>query len=70
MGQAKRRGTFAERRAQALAARAPERPRQPVSSISGPHYRRAVTRPGLTLLAAFPAAGPLQGSPLTKGRSP
>ena len=53
MGQAKRRGTFAGRRAQALAARAPDRPQQPVAAPFGPHPRRTVTNPRWTALALF-----------------
>ena len=47
MGQAKRHGSYAERRAQALQAREPER------THLGLHHRRTVTHPRRTVLAAL-----------------
>ena len=55
MGQAKRRGSYAERRAQPLQAREPER------THFGPHHRRTVTHLRQTVLAPLLAAGPLWG---------
>jgi len=60
MGQAKQRGTFEERKALAIANKAAEPRKQPVSAYGTIAHRRGKSHLGLLMAAALSASAPIR----------